>query len=252
MHRSERTWVRNGVIALPVVAAIAGCGVVGGQDAMIQRGQIVGGATKQATDVQPVPGFLPQPGLLSPGGSGRAALVYFAPEADLQSYRYVMLDRMVLSAGQDSALANVPRSEQERLVNRFQSKLYTALSQRCRMVRWPAPGTIRLRFALTDARQSDRAVNTVATYAPYVSTAASAASLVFNRGIGYFAGGASAEGYATDATSGKLLWEAVDRRGGTGALVKNTLDTWLDVNIAMDDWADTLARRVQELGMCST
>jgi NTE family protein len=84
-------------------------------------------------------------------------------------------------------------------------------------------------------------------YAPYVSTAASAASLLFNRGIGYFAGGASVEGYATDATSGKLLWEAVDRRGGTSALVKNTLDTRLDVNIAMDDWAETLARRVQEL-----
>ena len=252
MHRFERRWVRNGMIALPVVAALAGCGVVGGQDAMIQRGQIVGGATKQVTDVQPVPGFLPQPGLLSPGGPGRAALVYFAPDANLPSYRNVMLDRMVISAGRDSALANVPRSQQEQLVNRYQNKLYKALSQRCRMVRSPTPGTIRLRFALTDAQQSDRAVSTVATYAPYVSTAASAASLLFNKGVGYFAGGASAEGYATDAISGKLLWEAVDRRGGTGALVQNTLDTWLDVNLAMDDWAETIARRVQELGMCST
>src|SRR4051812_25791298 len=161
MHGSERRWLRNGLIALPVVAAVAGCGVVGGQDALIQTGQIVGGATKQVTDVQPVPGFLPQPGSLSPGGAGRAALVYVAPNADLPSYRYVMLDRVVISAGRDSGLANVPRAQQERLINGFQSKLYAALSQRCRMVRAPRAGTVRLRFALTDAQQSDRAVNTV-------------------------------------------------------------------------------------------
>jgi hypothetical protein len=34
-------------------------------------------------------------------------------------------------------------------------------------------------------------------------------------GVGYFAGTATAEGYATDATNGGLLWEAVGRRGGT-------------------------------------
>src|SRR4051794_15045972 len=111
MHRSERSWLRNGLIALPIVAAVAGCGVVGGQDAMIQKGQLVGGATKQVTDVQPVPGFLPQPSLLSPGGAGRVALVYVAPDADLPSYRTVMLDRVVISAGRDSPLVSVPRGQ---------------------------------------------------------------------------------------------------------------------------------------------
>ena len=217
---------------------------------MIQTGQIVGGATKQVTDVKPVPGFLPQPALLAPGGPNRAALVYFNPDADLSSYTNILLDRAVISAGRNSTLSAAPRAQRERLINRFQGRLYAALAQRCHMVRAPTANTVRLRFALTDAQQTDRAVNTVATYAPYVSTAASAASLLFNKGIGYFAGAANAEGYATDATSGKLLWEAVDRRGGTGALVQNTLDTWLDVDNAMDDWAAAITRRVQELGMC--
>jgi hypothetical protein len=55
------------------------------------------------------------------------------------------------------------------------------------------PGTIRLRFALVNATTPDAAVNTVATYAPYVSTAHSLASLAFNKGVSFFAGTATAE-----------------------------------------------------------
>jgi hypothetical protein len=69
----------------------------------------------------------------------------------------------------------------------------------------------------------------VATYTPYVSTGYGLASLAFNNGVGYFAGTAAAEGYATDAATGALLWEAADKRDGTTALAENTLNTWLDV-----------------------
>jgi hypothetical protein len=93
------------------------------------------------------------------------------------------------------------------------------------MVTSPSPGTIRMRFALVDAKIPNSTENTVATYTPYVSTAHSLASLAFN-GVGYFAGTATAEGDATDATNGGVLWEAVNGRGGTTALVENTLNNW--------------------------
>ena len=32
----------------------------------------------------------------------------------------------------------------------------------------------------------------------------------FNDGVGYFAGTATIEGYATDATDGTLLWETLE------------------------------------------
>ena len=41
------------------------------------------------------------------------------------------------------------------------------------------------------------------------------ASFAFNKGVGYFSGTATGEGFATDAVNGELLWEAVDKRGGT-------------------------------------
>ena len=75
------------------------------------------------------------------------------------------------------------------------------------MVTAPSPGTMRMRFALFDAKIPNSTENTVATYTPYVSTAYSLASLAFNNGVGYFASAATAERYATDATNGRLLWE---------------------------------------------
>jgi uncharacterized protein DUF3313 len=56
--------------------------------------------------------------------------------------------------------------------------------------------------------------------------------------VGYFAGTAAAEGYATDATTGTLLWEAVDKRGGTTAVAENTPNTWLDVDHAFEPWSE--------------
>ena len=61
---------------------------------------------------------------------------------------------------------------------------------------------------------------------------------------------AAAQGYATDPTNGSLLWEAVDKRGGTTALAENTLNTWLDVDHAFEAWSEQLASRLQELGAC--
>ena len=58
---------------------------------MFQSGQIIGGGTKQMADVQPVPGFLPDPSLLRRGGSGQADLVYRSPTANFASHNKVIL-----------------------------------------------------------------------------------------------------------------------------------------------------------------
>jgi hypothetical protein len=50
--------------------------------------------------------------------------------------------------------------------------------------------------------------------------------------------------------TGTLLWEGVDKRGGTTALVENTFDTWLDVHHAFEAWSARLAARMKELGAC--
>src|SRR5215471_3842190 len=210
--------VFNFRIVAVIGATLAAC-AQSGEDSLFQPGQLIFGGSKQIKDVQPIAGFLPNPSLLQPGGSGQAALVYRNEMANFASYNKVFLDPVTLWTAPDSALNSVPESERQAAANRFYTDLYNALSKHCQMVTSLShPGTMHLRVALTDATTANALLNTVATYAPYgVSTAYSLASLAFNNGVGYFAGTAAAEGYATDATTGALLWQAVDKRGGTTA-----------------------------------
>ena len=238
------------ILALAAVAGLTACGGSGGTDGMFQTGQIVGGGTKQIAGVQPVGGFLPNPSLLTPGGTGRADLVYRNPTANFGPYNKIILEPVAIWAPADSQLNSVPLDQRQAAANTFYSDLYKALSRRCQMVNSPSPGTMHMRFALVDAKIPNSTVNTVATYTPYVGTGYSLASLAFNNGVGYFAGTATAEGYATDATNGSLLWEAVDKRGGTTAVVENTLNNWNDIDHAFQAWSQQLASRMQELGAC--
>ncbi len=234
------------LLGLAVVSAHAQTGT----EPLVNPGRIVGGATKQMRDVQPIPGFLPKVSLLRPGGASEAVLVYRDPKANFASYSKVILDPVTIWTAPGSSLSKVPHNQRTAIANSFYAYLYNALKARCDMVRAASPGTIRLRIALTDATTPNATVNTVATYAPYVSAAYSVASLAFNKGVGYFAGTAAVEGYATDAKSGAVLWQAVDKRGGTTALVANTLNNWRDVENAFKAWSDKLASRLQELGVC--
>jgi hypothetical protein len=47
-----------------------------------------------------------------------------------------------------------------------------------------------------------------------------------------------------------VLWEAVDKRDGTTAVLENTLNNWNDIDHAFQAWAEQLASRMQELGAC--
>ena len=239
------------IVAAIIGATLAAC-TQSHEDSLFHPVRIVFGGTRQIKDVQPVAGFIPDPSLLQPGGPGQAALVYRNPKANFALYNKVFLDPVTIWTAPDSALNRVPESERQAAANRFYSDLYKALSKRCQMVTSPSlPGTMHLRVALTDATTANAFLNTVATYAPYgVSTAYSLASLAFNDGVGYFAGTAAAEGYATDAMTGTLLWQVVDKRGGTTALIANTLNSWRDVDNAFRTWSDKLGARLQELGAC--
>jgi len=231
---------------------ISGHDVVAQQpNATLQEGQIVGGGTKQmALDAPPAGGFLPQPGLLRPGGHGRADLVYLNPNVNFASYNKVMIDPVTIWTGPSSELNGVPADQKRALANAAYADIYAALKGHCQMVQTASPGTIHFRFALVDTKEPNAALNTIATYAPYASTAYSVASFAFNKGVGYFSGSATGQGFATDAVNGTLLWQAVDKRGGTTALVANTLDNWRDVRHVFEAWGVLLRGRLQELGVC--
>ncbi|HLY59044.1 MAG TPA: DUF3313 domain-containing protein, partial [Stellaceae bacterium] len=209
----------TGALFLAAVAILGACN--SNRDVGTEANEFIQGGTTQITDVKPVASFLPQPSLLQPGGTDQPALVYRNPKTDFKTYTQIMLDPVEIWAGPNSALQSVPQDQRTDLANTFHSDLYDALSAHCRMVTQPTPATLRLRLAITDETQPDTTLNTVATYAPYAGTAYGIVSRAFNKGVGYFSGTATAEGYAKDGKTGELVWEAVDKRGGTTAVVEN-------------------------------
>jgi hypothetical protein len=151
------------------------------------------------------------------------------------------------SANFDSA----PPTTQKALADAFYSDLYNAASTRCKMVCEPGPGTMRWRIALVDASSANPFLNTLSTFEPHVKVADMLAGVVFDSGVAYWVGQATAEGYAKDATTGALLWEGQDRRTGTKAFMRDTLNSWVDVDNAFKAWADQFAQRLADWGACS-
>ncbi len=248
--RLPARWAAIAAFSMGVV--VAGCdGASNPFGDKVQVGQIVGGGTVQVTDVRPVGGFLPQPELLQRGGNGRAALYYVNSAVRLNAYNKIMLDPVEIWAAPDSQLNTVPAAQRTAAANTFYSDLYNAMAKQCVMVQKPGPSTLRFKFALVDTKLPNATVNTVATFAPYVSTAYGAASLAFNGGVGYFAGTATAEGYAVDSRNGTVIWQAVDKRGGTTSMAEDTLNTWLDVHHAFEAWSGELVKKLAAAGICA-
>jgi hypothetical protein len=227
-------------IALALVGVVAGC----------SNPAVVGGGTAQVAGATPVDGFLPHPELLTPGGPGRPDLIYFKPGLNFANYNAILLDPVVIVSDPTSPLAAASTEQRNTVANLYYSELFDALSAHCHMQAAPAPGTLRFTFALTDAKLSNSTVKTLATYTPYVMVAYKLGSVAFNDGVGVFSGTATSEAYATDALSGDLLWQGVDKRAGTTALVQNTTNSWNDVDNALKAWSAEAARRLQELGVC--
>jgi hypothetical protein len=236
--------------ATGMLCLLAACQQVTSAADSLQVGQIVGGGTVEMADVRPVGGFLPKPELLQRGTDGEPALNYRNPAVNLASYHAVMIEPVALWLAPGSPLDSVPADQRQAAANLFYSDLHDALQKHCNLVTAPQPGALRFRFALVSAKLPNATINTIATYAPYASGLYGVASLTLNNGVGYFAGTATAEGYAVDAGNGTLVWQGVDKRGGTTAALENTLNTWLDVHHAFEAWSEELVSRLQKNGIC--
>jgi hypothetical protein len=220
---------------------------------LISKDAIVGGTTVQVRSVRVGnDGFLPQPALLARNEGTLWDLTYISPDINYNRYRALMIEPVQILSAPGSALSSLPDDQRDQLANTFYSDVYKALSTSCTITNRPGPHVVRLHLALSDATSSDGIVKTVATYVPYVSGAYGLGSLVFNHGAGYFAGTATVEGYITDAATGALLWQGIDKRSGNAPLVQDTTNKWLDVHHAFQAWAAGAVTKFQQAGLCRT
>lgn len=189
-------------------------------------------------------GFLKDYGLLKPGGEDEASLVYWNETADFTAYDKVMVEPVTVWLAPESDLKDVSTEERQQLVNEFHAAMVKKLGEDFEIVDEPGPGTMRVRIALTDADQSEPALDTVSTYIPQVRLLQSAVTM--GSDTAGFVGEASAEGEVRDSETGTLLAAGVDRRAGTKAIGDGSFDSWGDTRRAFEAWAEQFSANLRK------
>ena len=209
-------------------------------------------ATQEAKSVEKS-GFLGDYSLLKEGkrstisesAEDEALLVYKNPAADWRKYKKIQLDPVTIWMSQkDSQLKDVSVEDRQRLAALLWSKLDEQLRKDYEMTSQPGPDVLRIQVAITEAGSSNAVLDTVTSIIPQTRMLSGMKSLA--TGVSAFTGSASAEAKITDSATGTILWEAVDRRGGTKSL-SGVTNSWNDVEEAYRFWAEKFRYRACQL-----
>jgi Protein of unknown function (DUF3313) len=183
-----------------------------------------------------------QRSMVAQGAENQALLLYKNPAADWRKYRKVLLDPVtVWMSGKDSQLKDVSVEDRQRLSALMWSKIDESLRKDYEMTSQVGPDVLRIQAAITEAGESNAFLDTVTSVIPQTRLLSGMKSLA--TGVSAFTGSASAELKVTDSATGAILFEAVDRRGGTKSLIGVT-NSWNDVEQAYRFWAEKMRYRL--------
>lgn len=211
---------RNRVSALALLALavplLAGCG-----------------ASLQARSVDlPKDAFLVNPKILEKGGPGQALYRYQNPAADFKKYSKVIIDPVIIY--KEAQMDAETRENYQKLANNAYAYLVTELGKDWTIVQSPAPDTMRVQLAIVQAEGSAVVRNVLTTVVP-VGMAISTVKYGVT-GKPSAVGEITGEARITDAMSGELLGEALDRRVG-GKTLSGMFDSWHNADEALLHWA---------------
>jgi hypothetical protein len=175
------------------------------------------------------------------GVEDQALLIYRNPDADWRKYRKIQLDPVTIWKGENSQLKDVSVEDRQRLALSLWSRLEESLRKDYEMTSQAGPEVMRIQAAITEAGESNVAMDTATSVVPQFRPIAGIQSLA--TGVSMFTGSASVEMKVTDSTIGTILFEAVDRRGGTKNL-NGLNNSWNDVNEAYRFWAEKARYRL--------
>jgi hypothetical protein len=188
-------------------------------------------------------GFLEDYSVLRAGGEGEARLIYRNPNVNWAAYDKILFEPVSVWRGGESSLDSVSEEDLRRLASDLHHAVRVKLEEDYELVHEPGPGVMRIRLALTDARESDVVLDIFSTVVPPARAASEVRNLA--TGTQAFVGTASIEGEITDAQTGELLVAAVDSRMGRRSL-KGSTDSWGDVSEAFEFWANRIGTRLRQ------
>lgn len=191
-------------------------------------------------------GFLGDYSNLQTNPTYPAALVYVKPNVQWGKYSAIQLESAGLY-GTDKTRSLSPE-DQERLAGMLYNTMTQEFEKYFTVVKSPAPNTLRLRVALTQAQGSEVVLRTVTTVIPQLRLTSTAAGLASDTAA--TVGSATAEMEAQDSVSGERVAAAVDARAGTKALLAGrSYEKWGDVQAAIDYWSKRAAWQLSRQGV---
>jgi len=222
-RRAWGTWAGWATAALVLIGTIAGCAT-----------------TQQMSVKRPgASGFLGDTSKLTPGDKDQASLRYINPAAQWTRYNKVLLEPVTFW-GDDKT--KVSAADQQKLCDFLREALNEQLGKKFEIVNEPGPGVMRLQVAIVDAESATPVLRTVSMAIPQARLLSSLKYLA--TGTYPFIGGAEAEAKMTDAVSGELLGEWVDKRVGGGSIKTAAQWEWGDAENAMTEWATLAATKL--------
>ena len=147
---------------------------------------------------------------LKPGTEDGVKMRWLKPGVDFAQYNKFMVDSVVFFFADDTKYKGVDPQEMKELADGFNKEIVAALKDKYPIVTEPGPDVMRLRFAITDIKQSRPGISAVSSVLPVglaVSTVKKGAA-----GSWTGSGATSAELMVLDSTTNDVIALAVDDR----------------------------------------
>jgi hypothetical protein len=103
---------------------------------------------------------------LQPGPEGGAKLRWIKPNVDFTRYTHVMLDSVVYFFADNSEYKGIDATELKKLADQFNKALVDALQDSYPIVTEPGIDVVRIRFAITNLKQSYPGLSAITTVVP--------------------------------------------------------------------------------------
>jgi hypothetical protein len=205
---------------------------------------VVGCATTGQVSEDKQSGFLRDYSMLQMGERGAANYIYIDKSANWAGYSKVWIKPLELWKSDDpeAPLGKMSQEAQEMLMESCYNAMYEALTNNFQIVDHGGPDVLIVHAAITDGRPSKpvaKYVNSV--YLP-LRVGSFSKRLITGTDLGV--GAVYVEAECLDGQTNKRVAADVDARAGSKALPSRFNNTWGDLKLAFDWWAQRFDKRL--------
>jgi hypothetical protein len=171
----------------------------------------------------------------------------FESPTEFARYDRVLVNPVAIYAAKESAIAEVPEAERQRISEAVYAQIYDKLSHDYTMTTETGPDTLRLEVAIVDFEESWTGAEALSYLPIPVGVPGAKIALIqldrVSTGKPPFAGEVTVEAKVSDAQTGEVVAAMLDRRVGSrrpiiGLFESDTYDSWADVDQAIRYFAE--------------